>query len=391
MQPYDRTRFSDLITETDNTNGHVISWSTVTSVRQVLTVQNGNVVGNRKDPNPFSFQKYYGEGFRKNTLVRGVLFGMPSTQTTTGVEFTGNVSMTPTISADFGRTQDRALEKVYDQIRGNSNLVVDFAESAATLRMLRGTLNMRGLMSSFFNELVVPRGRSGQRRLDYITGRCLEYRYGWMPLVNSVYDAMDNLSRQVTQLEPTIKGRSSALERRVVRSGSGSYSDPSVRSDIELKYRTEYGIQFRLPPGLQIYDWTSLNPLAIAWELTPLSFVADWFVNVSQQLSLLENYWLFHSLFKKGYRTNGLKETNNTVRTGLTRNPYRYNPNGSMQDGTYEQIHSSGYRSILSRKERVVLNSLPLPSGLRLNVKVGANRQLDAAALLHQLVARRFR
>jgi hypothetical protein len=362
-----------------------------------IVVANGNVQGNKRDPNPFKFTKLVGMGKNHLNGSESYLLGEPAWQQQTGVAYSGPRLLTPRLSPDFGRTRDRALEKVYDQIRGNSNLVIDMAESAATIKMLRGTLNFRRLGSDFFRSMIKtgPKGRGpsgGQKRLDYVTGKWLEGRYGWQPLMHSIYDAMDTLSRQVIELNPTVKGRSGAKNEAVYTSGSGTYASPRETTKVDLSYRTEYGIQFQLRPGTQIWDWTSLNPLAIAWELTPLSFVGDWFINVSQQLNLLENYWLFSSMFRKGYRTDSFKHFADTEISGLTTSyPISRWPSGSPFDQTYLRYYRSGHTELLTSKDRVVLDSLPLPSGVRLSVNVGAKRQLDAAALVHQLFAKRTR
>lgn len=361
-----------------------------------LDVVNGLVSGDRKNPNPISFKKIIGRGTTFLETTSGVKWGAGISTSTTGNLYGGGDSTTPTLPRDYGRTSDNAIAKVYDKIKGNSNLVVDLAESAATIRMLRSTVNLKQLLGGFFTKItrVSKRGRANQAQmsLDYVTGKWLEYRYGWMPLLNSIYDAMDQMSHRVINLNPVVTGQSGYETQNETLVGAGSYVSPRTWEKFELSCRTQYGIQFELPPGLQIYDWTSLNPLGIAWELLPLSFVGDWVVNVSQQLELLENYWIYNSRFRKGYRTDTCREKAVSSTFGYTALPRQYWSNGTPIDNEqYVKSISRGWTRTISQKDRTVLTSLPMPTGLRLNVKVGSARQLDSAALIHQLLVKKLR
>lgn len=356
--------------------------------------------GDKINPNPHSFTKQvydYGYGITyTDTCYRGVY--RPSGAS--GPIDTDAVSPLIQPSMCLAEISDRAMEKIYDKIKGNNNFVVDLAESSTTLRMLRGTLNLKRVALDFFTEVLSPRttiGRrlptKGQRRLDYMSAKWLEYRYGWSPLVSSIYDAMDTLGGEhlINGAYP-VKGRASAKKTAHTRTGSGSADDPSVTTKTNLSVRIEYCYHFALDPSARIYDWTSLNPVGIAWELMPLSFVADWVVNISQQLSLWENYLLFNSRVKSGYRTlTSLQESHRNT-SGVSKGLYYRWPNGSFMDGPYgdKVVQKDAYSRITSL-DRALTKSLPLPGGIRLNVNFGSKRQLDAAALFHQIVAKRFR
>ncbi len=294
------------------------------------------------------------------------------------------------------------MEKIYDQLRGNSNLIVDFAEGGQTLKMLKSAANLKRVFLEFSRDVIkrktykkIPKGPSqGQRRLDYVTGKWLEYRYGWLPFVSSIYEAADTYRRRMESEFIWAKGRSgSFIEVPYTKiSGTGSSSDPiRSREDLFFSWRTEYGMYFRIPIGTKISDWTSLNPASIAWELTPLSFVADWFLNVSQQLSLWENWVLFNKDFIGGYRTEGYLEDFNYRERGKTVVPFKYYPNGTPYAGSVDVV-DAGFTKRTSWKQRTLVTSLPYPSTrLRLNVKLDAKRLLDSAALFHNLVAKKSR
>lgn len=291
---------------------------------------------------------------------------------------------------DWARVDDRCLEKIFDQLRGNSNLIVDFAEGGSTIKMIS---NLRKLRKEFIKTVVSTKKSkrykgltSGQQRLDYLTSKWLEVRYGWMPLIYSTYDALDTLGRRFQGGLFPVGGRSGVTIEDTTTSGDGTYQSPTVKRKRILRYRTEMNLQFRLPVGNQLYDWTSLNPVGIAWELTPLSFVADWFVNIGDLLSLWENYFIFANKFERGYKTRSYSLEVITTVSGLSVSPIIRAPNGDPYDQTYSQSVAGGDRVYKKYMNREVLQFLPSPSqGVRFKPNLNAKRLLDAASLLHVL------
>jgi hypothetical protein len=210
-----------------------------------------------------------------------------------------------------------------------------------------------------------------------------------MPLISSTYEALQQLGKRVDGGLVVVSGRSSREESVVdeTRSGLGSYNSPRDSWSIRLRYRTEVNIQFKLPEGHQIYDWTSLNPIGIAWELAPLSFVADWFVNIGDLLSLWENYVVFANRFVRGYRTDSYREDVEYLTTGTTHYPVSYWPGSDPPfaiDGPVYRHASKAASATRLYKKRVVLLGLPTPeSGVRLKFDLNAKRMLDACGLIH--------
>ncbi|DAD52463.1 maturation protein [ssRNA phage SRR5466728_3] len=314
-----------------------------------------------------------------------------------GVEYLTHLLNVPSYEAEIS---DRAMEKIYDLIKGNNNFIVDLAEAAPTLNMLRNTVNLKRFAKNFFDEVLNPKSRvgkklptSGQRRLDYITEKWLEGRYGWLPSVYSIYDAMDTLGgKHVINGAYPVKGRASTKKEVQQSFGLGTYGSPQVTTTSKLSTRIEHCYLFKLDPSARIYDWTSLNPVGIAWELLPLSFVADWLVNVSQQLSLWENYFLFNSRVVDGYTTRTWLQETVQFTLGITKGSYMTWPNGQYIDGPYGDKTTMNICSLRTTSlNRVRGTSLPLPGGIRLSVNFNSKRQMDLAALFHQMVGKRFR
>lgn len=366
-------------------------------LRLLLAGSNLLVQGDKRKANPFSFASNKLGGISRVDLTSRYSGGKPYLDTYEGWDG-ANMNSTAFRVGDFARTAQDAWTEVYDQLRGDSSILIDLAESSQTIRMLKSTLNLKKFAGEFFTEfLFAPRkGRktSGQARLDYLTRKWLEVRYGWTPLVHSIYDAVDLIAKRELERLVYVRGRAKYVDKVVSRSGSGSYSNPSTLIVSSLSARTEIGAYFKLPSTSsgKIYDWTSLNPAKIAWELLPLSFVADWLVNVSQVLDLFENYWLFNTMFAHGYSTNSSAESVVQSAVGSTKTPQQYFSNGIPVDMVNFQFTSRKGIAMRTELARTVLNTLPYPpSALRIRVKIGAKRQLDAAALFHQLVGARLR
>jgi len=141
---------------------------------------------------------------------------------------------------------------------------------------------------------------SGRTR-DFAAETWLEYQYAWKPLLFDVYSHAKALA------ELNIE------HQHVIRRAEGSAQS---HADMTVTYRPQYqlvtkrseerkwskvGVFYQLQNGAP-NAFTQLgidNPLAVAWELVPFSFVADWFLPIGTYLSNLtaSGGYVFHSGF----------------------------------------------------------------------------------------------
>lgn len=254
----------------------------------------------------------------------------------------------------------------------------------------RKALLLKDFVSDFTKDVVSKKGfkkiRRGptqnQRRLDYVNNKWLEARYGWGPLVNSVYDLADALRKSRLEGLVYLKGRSGERRNITLRNGDSSYSNPLVVVKIDCSYRVERGAAFSLPPGPQVQDFTSLNPALIAWELTPFSFIYDWFLGVGQCLENWENYFTFRNHYRGGYITWTTMEDRSGFMYGYTYENTDYWPRWSTTE--------TSAKCVYKYKERQSVSSLPTPGGPRVKLGLNAKRLMDVAALVGGAV-KRFR
>lgn len=360
-----------------------------------FTVQNGEVKGDRIRPNPISYEKevytcepfeyvHWDRRFAKSTF-KGIMRAESTTGTAGLLQGLPPLPTTP-INAE---AYDRAYAKAMSKVRlGSSQILVDAAEWRSTRGMVSSSNALHKRVAGVFDHLHrYAKGRSDRDRrlIDAVSSRYLEMRYGWQPLVGSVYDALDNLHREV--LGPRLVSLTVRSGSRETLDGSsmttvysgehGTIELPFVRFS-EDDYRCELSWDI-IVPGEGIWDWTSLNPAVIAWELLPLSFVADWFVTVGNCLENLENWVLWKSGFVGGYVTYTCRST----RIG------QVNAAGAK---SYQYISRRAREvRIKVMKDRQVLTSLPMPNPPRVRINLNSDRVLDAAALLKLAIGRKLR
>lgn len=149
-----------------------------------------------------------------------------------------------------------------------------------------------------------PRNAKAGRSLS---SNWLEYRYGWQPLYFTVYGEMKRQFDQIQQrprrlMECKVFTSKSIREYQHWGSGDNSGSNESAyagppgywrhwadsiwdsKGSASIWYEFENnGIASATSIGLT-------NPALVAWELLPLSFVVDWFVNVSDVLAQFDTW-----------------------------------------------------------------------------------------------------
>ena len=262
------------------------------------------------------------------------------------------------------------LSSFNEKVRGTLDLSVALAEAGSTSRMLKVFKQANDFISAKRNWRNIVKG-VGNARLQYV--------YGWKPLMSDIYATLDTaINVVISEIEHV-----SVREGSAVPSGTGSFSFEnygSISAPIarEGLYTAEITCSFRTA-GHKIDKWTSLNPLSIAWELTPYSFVVDWFVDVGSYLRNLETSLLYANSFVSGFRSEGFFFDANWM-CNATRT------SGSYPKHTYTVNASASYK--YRKFSRMILSSYPAPRLPRFEADLGSGRLLNMAALLTQHLGR---
>lgn len=261
-----------------------------------------------------------------------------------------------------------ALEKLNSKVRGGLDLSIMLAEAKTTARMIKSL----GKLTDF------ARLRRFGSTKDLANG-WLQYQYGWKPLMSDIFGIANESINIVLATIQKVRSRVTLpIEVDFVKGPYQVAGLTSVKTSIRGKGKQSCTIVLELDVPQSSFDvarWTSLNPVSIAWELTPYSFVIDWFYDVGSYLRNLESALYYNTLFRSGY----------------TSELYAYDGKQSVIN---HRSQFSGYYYLLNavagvrRREfvRTKLTSYPLPRKPTFSVDLNSSRLLSAAALLRQLL-----
>jgi hypothetical protein len=310
----------------------------------------------------------------------------------------------------------QALDRLNEKVRGSLDIATSLAEAGQTVKMLNLTKRlvdgMREMKSSYkkqvlsklrqklsvrnvnawqrglarrypgsFRPVPVNPGIMSRATAAAANGWC-EFTYGWSPLISDIHGIANNVVRH-TRNECRIIATSTYKlnERSQVwlnpGRGTGIYRCDQLYSGfIKVKY------QIRLNTGFDddLARWTTFNPLSVAYELAPYSFVLDWFYDLGGYMRNLETACLYGCYFKDGFKSTLSSLTVNQE----SRETHKTTWAGELTNSVF----SSDFR-VTSRRvqfDRIMLSSYPKPTLPSFQVDLGSNQLLSAAALLRQLL-----
>lgn len=258
------------------------------------------------------------------------------------------------VFAERKRTADLILKTAYDISQSLHRLKRgDFAGAALALGVKPATKKSKGTWNT--------------------QNRWLELQYGWKPLLNDVYGAAEALAKlherpNVTKLSysKTLRWGSQnpvTFEGCTgVRSTKGKYTRKVV-----YYFATQSQVHQDLA-SLGIY-----NPLSIAWEILPYSFVIDWFIPIGNYLDTLDATTGLS--FQKGSSTSFKKFSSVISFKGATGKP-----GGPNSKAKCDARASFDYVEC----QRTVLGSFPLPHLPSFDLRITPTRAANAIALFFQ-------
>lgn len=202
-------------------------------------------------------------------------------------------SIHPTSTMPFGHGGQAARNKAYERFRDKAlgdtaSLGAAIAESGESLGMIqkratglyRAYRDLRkGDFRGCLRQLSVDPKRKHRNVVrttaQEASGLWLEYWFGWKPSISDLYTAADQLTQPMPSRE---KFYGSAKHKFAEFDGGQRFT--GFR-------RTRTGATCALVnPNLALLNQMGLaNPVAVAWELIPMSFLVDWVGDVSSCIS----------------------------------------------------------------------------------------------------------
>lgn len=335
------------------------------------------------------------------------------------VSGTSGVNVNQYGNANGTSAYNACVAELYESIRGGIDLSIDSLQAKQTATLIRSILSVRSILTRGIaamgkaemrqrktgskisisgKKIPVMRWvttKSGRRvrKITYVNplapirdigSKWLEYHYGLIPTLSTIHSLVLG--------EATRCGNSMQLQTKSGRKIRGQAVDNGVYTNMKNAYVTDkttymhsvrYEIGGSYTPSSEHIEslsrLTSLNPLSIAWELLPFSFVADWFIDVGGYLRSVESAMVANLGTFTGYLTA----------TSLKRNTQSISYSGALDPETDIRTMGSRTGSVETKTfDRGVLTNPPYPKRPSFHANLGSGRLLNAAALISQLIKR---
>lgn len=281
----------------------------------------------RPSPLPMNYFKYarlvYKRSSGTHLVFKSIVDGNVYNYVNTYAGIEGDICSDPSLldPSEKASLDRRATNKILLKVKDQKiNLAQAFHEREQTVRMITTNvvriskalsalrkgdfvkaanalgLKLKGLRSTSFGR----RFRKDQSQA--LAQGWLELQYGWKPLLNDIYGGAEAIATaRYGSPKETSKTRTTASHSTMRK-----WSD-SMANYVELKETTcqiSYVCQYsnaNEPVTRSLAQLGITNPILIAWELMPWSFVIDWFVPIGGWISTFDATQGLQ--FKRGCKT----------------------------------------------------------------------------------------
>lgn len=246
------------------------------------------------------------------------------------------------ISALQSKAASKVLTKLLDQ---SINLGVAVGEGRQTVNLLFNTAKR---LASSFRQLKRGDGIGAARILTgqeppsriikwgkrlpadlrkdttkAISNGWLELQYGWMPLLSDLFGACEFLANKLNR-PPRMKVSTRTFrgfeERDSSKNSSGNIT---TTHEMITYYEVRYVLYFSQQEDHDLAALGLRNPLSVAWELVPYSFIVDWILPIGTFLNNLDaTYGLQFIKGSKTYFYRGSRSYTDTGGTGIDANHF---------------------------------------------------------------------
>jgi hypothetical protein len=341
--------------------------ATVTSGANWDDLSCGAVIrGNHRTPNPWNY-----------VVARRWSDNLSATAEDAGLRssWTGHYTKIPEglyeiFNDELNTVRAAAASRLLEQVRGGLDVSIDLAQFKKTVatphdikKAIRGCY--QSIAASGVRKLTAPIKAAGNA--------WLLFQYGVKPTLGTIHDSIDQLRNHCNSGFKHYTARASRATpytKSVPNWPDSAFW--SAQYTGKARFNAVYGATLRSQGDTleQAARWSSLNPVSIAWELMPWSFVVDWFVNVGGYLREQETSLVFNNYFINGYTTYSY-----AIESTISSSRNVTNSSGTFT-GNYKAY---GFDRGMQRSLTSGLPSPPLP---KVKPELGSGRLLNAAALL---------
>jgi len=335
--------------------------------------------GDHKNPNEFKYDKRIEDSTWSNGNHYGewLRFDPKPVFNRTGCVDGSNI--TEPEWEDRDSAFNLALERLNDKVRGDLDLGVDLVEAGQTKRMIRSL----DRVTKFARISRIGHGVADLSRS--LANGWLEWQYGWRPLCQDVFGALDEGLNIIEKRLRHVKARGTIPTDKTV--GYGGFIDGldnlSVTEKINGKQSCEISLWLEIPATrVDPARWSSLNPISLGWEVIPYSFVVDWFIDIGSYIRNVETALLYGTQFRTGYVSELL------VHNGHARMEPSEQFTGNFPFEILNKIRDFEKKRQVVKFRRGILVSYPFPRQPHFKADLGSQRLFSAAALLRQFLKR---
>lgn len=200
--------------------------------------------------------------------------------------------------------QIELINKLAQEIKGHSfNAAVFLATGNQTLTLAKDALSrsykaLVAIKKGRLADAARVFGQGGTAKSNHlkkmsdkdVSSAWLELQYGWLPLLSDVHEAgeaWEHANQTTVPYEAKArKNREKYYENVVNTTDHGSTEHVVYKHGREMRARI-------FSSELSARSLGLTDPMSVAWELMPWSFVADWFIPIGSYLEALNNAPLF--------------------------------------------------------------------------------------------------
>lgn len=114
----------------------------------------------------------------------------------------------------------------------------------------------------------------------------LELHFGWSPLVSDIYGAIQRLANSPSLSHVKVTGSSSASRTETSVVADSRYTTATVNQKF-IKCAYHGHVRVTGDGGALLNDLGLVNPLSVAWEVIPFSWLVDWLLPVGAYINSL--------------------------------------------------------------------------------------------------------
>ncbi len=199
----------------------------------------------------------------------------------------------------YGLMINKNLIKLRDQ---KVNLALNLAELNKTASgIAQSAIKLKTSLSAFrrgdFKKSLSTLGLTTRRKGKDSASTWLELQYGILPLMGDIHGGYQEMTRKTRQhgMRKRVKstwGRDFAFTENNIPVEQFDYRDSGIFTgnvDFKLSLRAQLVLWYEVdnPMLLAASSVGLTNPAEIVWELTPWSFVVDWFLPIGDYLAAL--------------------------------------------------------------------------------------------------------